>query len=184
MDAVRMGAMIDAEGFDSRYEELFGDLVALSRSLGAGPDAEDVAQEALLHARAHLGELRDPDKLRPWVRRIAVRGACRARRRKHKAGGEDQFERLPTAQVPDVDVAAAIAGLPERERIAVTLVFGLGYRQDEAADLMGVAAGTVYSSIWRARRKLARLLAEDGGSGGASGPAATSAAAPNGRSGR
>ena len=53
------------------------------------------------------------------------------------------------------------AGLPERERVAVTLVFGLGYRQDEAADLMGVAAGTVYSSIWRARRKLARLLADD-----------------------
>jgi DNA-directed RNA polymerase specialized sigma24 family protein len=27
--------------------------------------------------------------------------------------------------------------------------------------LMGVAAGTVYSSIWRARRKLARALADD-----------------------
>jgi RNA polymerase sigma-70 factor (ECF subfamily) len=175
-----MGAMIDAEGFDSRYEELFGDLVALARSLGAGPDAEDVAQEALLHARGHLRELRDPDKLRPWVRRIAVRGACRARRRNYAAGGEDQFEKVPAAQVPDVDVAAAIAGLPERERVAVTLVFGLGYRQDEAADLMGVAAGTVYSSIWRARRKLARLLAEDEPSAGAAAPAL----APNGRNGR
>jgi RNA polymerase sigma-70 factor (ECF subfamily) len=182
MDAVGMGAMIDAEGFDSRYEELFGDLVALARSLGAGPDAEDVAQEALLHARDHLRELRDPDKLRPWVRRIAVRGACRARRLNRAAGGEDQFERVPAAQVPDVDVdvAAAIAGLPERERVAVTLVFGLGYRQDEAADLMGVAAGTVYSSIWRARRKLARLLAEDEPSVGAAAPAL----APNGRNGR
>jgi RNA polymerase sigma factor (sigma-70 family) len=180
MDAVRMGAMIDAEGFDSRYEELFGDLVALARSLGAGPDAEDVAQEALLHARGHLRELRDPDKLRPWVRRIAVRGACRARRRNYAAGGEDQFEKVPAAQIPDVDVAAAIAGLPERERVAVTLVFGLGYRQDEAADLMGVAAGTVYSSIWRARRKLARLLAEDEPSAGAAAPAA----APNGRNRR
>ena len=58
-------------------------------------------------------------------------------------------------------MAAAIAGLPERERLAVTLVYGLGYRQDEAAELMGVASGTVYSSIWRARRKLARLLADD-----------------------
>jgi DNA-directed RNA polymerase specialized sigma24 family protein len=79
-----------------------------------------------------------------------------------------------------VDVAVAIAGLPERERVAVTLVFGLGYRQDEAADLMGVAAGTVYSSIWRARRKLARLLAEDEPSAGAAAPAL----APNGRNGR
>jgi DNA-directed RNA polymerase specialized sigma24 family protein len=46
----------------------------------------------------------------------------------------------------------------------VTLVFGLGYRQDEAAELMGVAAGTIYSSIWPARRKLARVLAADDGS--------------------
>jgi hypothetical protein len=43
MEDVGLGAMIDAEGFDSRYEELFGDLVALARSLGAGPDAEDDA---------------------------------------------------------------------------------------------------------------------------------------------
>jgi RNA polymerase sigma factor (sigma-70 family) len=170
-----MGAMIDAEGFDARYEELFGDLVILARSLGAGPDAEDVAQEALVHARGHLHQLRDPDKLRPWVRRMTIRGACRARRRHHAVGRQDQFERLPATQVPDVDVAAAIAGLPERERVAVTLVFGLGYRQDEAADLMGVAAGTVYSSIWRARRKMARLLAED---------VPTATATANGRNGR
>ncbi|HEX7612400.1 MAG TPA: RNA polymerase sigma factor, partial [Candidatus Limnocylindrales bacterium] len=138
-----------------------GDLSALARALGAGSDAEDVAQEALLEARSHLHQLRDPDKLRAWVRRIAVRGACRARRRHMADLAEEQIERLPVTELPDFDVAAAIAGLPERERVAVTLVYGLGYRQDEAADLMGVAAGTVYSSIWRARRKLARVLADD-----------------------
>ena len=153
--------MIDLEGFDSQYGALFGDLSDLARALGAGPDAEDVAQEALLDARSHLHQLRDPDKLRAWVRRIAVRGACRARRRHMADLAEEQVERLPVTELPNLDVATAIAGLPERERVAVTLVYGLGYRQDEAADLMGVAAGTVYSSIWRARRKLARVLADD-----------------------
>ena len=153
--------MIDLEGFDSQYGALFDDLVALARALGAGPDAEDVAQEALLEARGHLHQLRDPDKLRAWVRRMAIRGACQARRRGVADLDAQHVERLPTSNVPDVDVAAAIAGLPERERVAVTLVFGLGYRQDEAAELMGIAAGTVYSSVWRARRKLARLLAAD-----------------------
>jgi RNA polymerase sigma-70 factor (ECF subfamily) len=153
--------MTDLEGFDSRYSALFDDLVALARAVGAGAEAEDVAQEALLEARGHLHQLRDPNKLRAWVRRIAIRGACRARRRGSAYLGAEHLERLPETSFPDVDVAAAIAGLPDRERLAVTLVFGLGYRQDEAADLMGVAAGTVYSSIWRARRKLARLLAED-----------------------
>lgn len=153
--------MIDLEGFDSQYGALFGDLAALARALGAGPDAEDVAQEALLHARGHLHQLREPDKLRAWVRSMAVRGACRARRRRIADLDAEHLECLPTVDVPNVDVAAAIAGLPERERLAVTLVFGLGYRQDEAAELMGIASGTVYSSVWRARRKLARLLAED-----------------------
>ena len=137
--------MIDLEGFDSQYGVLFADLTALARALGAGPDAQDVAQEALLHARGHLDQLRDPEKLRAWVRCLDAQ----------------HVERLPAAELPDVDVAAAVAGLPERERIAVTLVYGLGYRQDEAAELMGVASGTVYSSVWRARRKLAYLLAED-----------------------
>jgi RNA polymerase sigma-70 factor (ECF subfamily) len=161
MEAVTKGAMIDAERFDSRYAALFSDLVALARALGAGPDAEDVAQDALLHARSRLHQLRDPEKLRAWVRTMAVRGACRARRRHRFGLGAEHVELLPATELPDVDVAAAIAGLPDRERVAVTLVFGLGYRQDEAAELMGVAAGTVYSSIWRARRKLARLLATD-----------------------
>ena len=161
MEAVIAGEMIDREGFDAQYGALFGDLTSLARALGAGPDAEDVAQEALLHARGHLHQLRDPAKLRAWVRLIAVRGACRARSRHFADLEVEHVERLPAAEFPDVDVAAAVAGLPERERLAVTLVYGLGYRQDEAAELMGVASGTVYSSVWRARRKLARLLAAD-----------------------
>jgi RNA polymerase sigma-70 factor (ECF subfamily) len=156
--------MTELEGFDSRYGALFADLVTLARALGAGADAEDVAQEALIEARGNLQHLRDPDKLRAWVRRIAIRGAGRARRRNLACLDAEHVERLPITTVPDVDVADAIAGLPDRERLAVTLVFGLGYRQDEAAELMGVAAGTVYSSIWRARRKLARVLAADDGS--------------------
>jgi RNA polymerase sigma-70 factor (ECF subfamily) len=169
MEAVTVGPMIDAEGFDSRYAALFRDLVALARALGAGPDAEDVAQDALLHARSRLHQLRDPEKLRAWVRTMAVRGASRARRRRVAEAGPGQIERLPLIELPDVDVAGAIASLPERERVAVTLVFGLGYRQDEAAELMGIAAGTVYSSIWRARRKLARLLADEPISGSVEG---------------
>jgi RNA polymerase sigma-70 factor, ECF subfamily len=153
--------MINREMLDSQYSALFRDLVVLARALGAGGDSEDVAQEALLQARSRVDQLRDPHKLRAWVRRIAVRGACRARSARLDKLDDLAVERLPAASMPDVDVAAAIAGLPERERIALTLVFGLGYRQDEAAGLMGIAPGTVYSSIWRARRKLARLLADD-----------------------
>jgi RNA polymerase sigma-70 factor (ECF subfamily) len=162
MGAVTIGTMIDTEGFDSQYQMMFRDLVSLARSLGADGDAEDVAQEAILDARRRLHQLRNADSLRAWVRRIAIRGAGRARRRLAASGALVE-ERQPLTAMPDVDIATAIATLPERERLAVTLVFGLGFRQDEAAELMGVASGTVYSSVWRARRKLAHLLAVDEG---------------------
>src|SRR5674476_1056023 len=68
MEAIAVGEMIDLEGFDSQFGALFGDLSALARALGAGSDAEDVAQEALLEARSHLHQLRDTEKLRAWVR--------------------------------------------------------------------------------------------------------------------
>jgi hypothetical protein len=39
VEAIAAGEMTDLEGFDSQYGALFGDLAALARALGAGPDA-------------------------------------------------------------------------------------------------------------------------------------------------
>lgn len=48
--------------------------------LGNQGDAEDVAQEALLRAWLALGDLRDVDGFRPWLRQIATRQAFNHRR--------------------------------------------------------------------------------------------------------
>ena len=58
-----------------------------------------------------------------------------------------------------LDCSEAVARLPERERLAMALVYGLGYGQEEAAQVLGVARGTVAASLWKARQKLARELA-------------------------
>jgi RNA polymerase sigma-70 factor, ECF subfamily len=147
--------------FDASYDELFGELAGFCRALGAGGDAEDIAQETLLVGRAELGGLRDPGRLRPWLRRIAVRAVMRGHRRRRTTQIEDGAL-VPTASDLGIDAAAAIGRLPERERLAVVLVYGMGYQQEEAADLLGIRRGTVAASLWKARRRLARDLIDYG----------------------
>jgi len=145
---------------DASYSELFADLTSLCRGLGAGSSAEDIAQESLLHARERSDQLRDADKLRPWVRRIAARRTFEhLRRQKHPPPFDHATEFVPVDPTISIDVSAAVTALPPRERAAIVLVYGFGYEQEEAADVMGVTRGTVATLLHRARRHLAERLA-------------------------
>ena len=146
--------------FDADYNQNFADLTALCRALGAGASAEDIAQDAILHARERHDQLRDESKLQPWLRRIAARRTFEhLRRQKRREADAVAAVFLPVDPSISVDVSAAITRLPDRERVAVVLVYGLGYEQEEAAAVMGVTRGTVATLLHRARRHLAESLA-------------------------
>lgn len=151
------------ERFDVDYNRFFADLTALCRALGAGSAAEDLAQESILHARERHSQLRDESKLEPWLRRIAARRTFEYLRhqRRHEAREPDDaaVAFLPVDPSISIDVAAAITRLPERERVAVVLVYALGYEQEEAATVMNVTRGTVATLLHRGRRHLAERLA-------------------------
>ncbi|MFI5258707.1 MAG: RNA polymerase sigma factor [Candidatus Limnocylindrales bacterium] len=145
--------------FDADYTKHFADLTALCRALGAGSSAEDIAQDALLHARERQDQLRDETKLLAWLRRIAARRALdHLRRQPRYAPGDTVRAFVPVDPSISIDVSAAVTRLPERERVAVVLVYGLGYEQEEAAAVMGVTRGTVATLLHRARRHLAERL--------------------------
>jgi RNA polymerase sigma-70 factor (ECF subfamily) len=147
------------DGFDDNYTKHFADLTALCRALGAGSSAEDIAQDALLHAREHRQQLRDESKLGPWLRRIAARRTFEYLRHQRRRDFEEPARAfIPVDPSISIDVSAAITLLPERERQAVGLVYGLGYEQEEAASVMGVTRGTVATLLHRARRHLAERL--------------------------
>ena len=146
------------DAFDAAYGRLFAELTRLCRALGAAGSAEDIAQEALIEGRGQLGQLRDEASLRPWLRTIAVRRVSR-QRSKDRPTSLQEPSYLPVDPDLGLDTSAAVARLPERERIAVVLVHGLGYRQEEAAAMLGVRRGTVAASLWKARQRLARDLA-------------------------
>ena len=57
-------------------------MVALARTVLAGdPEAEDLVQEAFVHAWQRLGSLRKPESFPAWMRRIVVRRCLRWARR-------------------------------------------------------------------------------------------------------
>jgi RNA polymerase sigma factor (sigma-70 family) len=80
------------------------------------PDASDVSQVALLRLWTHIHELRDDERVGPWlattVRNESVRLLRSAGRQVPVAGEDDEFEPDPTGQ-PEID-----AGLLRTEREA------------------------------------------------------------------
>ena len=66
--------------------------------------------------------------------------------------------RIPSAPCSVSDCAAALATLPERQRLVVTLFDAEGFSHAEIADLVGAPEGTVRSELFHARRALREEL--------------------------
>jgi RNA polymerase sigma-70 factor (ECF subfamily) len=152
------GVTVADSPIDAEYAVLLRELTSLARAVGAGDESEDIAQETLLHGREKLQQLREAGQLRPWLRKSAVRRALSYRRRASRWARAEAPAWSPTDTALGLDMAAAILELPARERIALSLVYGLGYSQSEAADALGIQRGTIATSLFRARQKFAHAL--------------------------
>lgn len=128
------------------------------------PTAEDVTQEAFIHAFRSLGRFRGTSKFSTWLFRItrncavdAIRRRERERRRDRAAAPQPEPVRDPSLRTA---IDQAVEGLPSdlREAFVLIEVLGLSYR--EAAVVLGVLAGTLKSRMHRARRLLVTALEE------------------------
>jgi RNA polymerase sigma-70 factor, ECF subfamily len=128
---------------------------------------DDVLQEAYLKAFASISRFRGQASTRTWLYRI-VYNACldqlKRRRRQPVAQYVDAASGDSSAQTDlRLSLAAALAALPPEERAAVLLVDAEGLSYEEAAAIVGVAAGTIASRLSRARAALRRALREPEG---------------------
>lgn len=140
--------------------------------------AEDVTQEAFLSAYRALAQFRGGN-VRSWVLTIVANGArdtlrSPARRRttsleRHLEGTDPggswaSADPLPERAAEQAETArivrAAVARLPDDQRLLVGLVDLEGLDYEEAAAVAGVALGTVKSRLFRARAHLRELLRE------------------------
>lgn len=131
-------------------------------------DADDAAQDAFLSA---LDRIETYDRKRPfgpWLMRIASNAAIDLLRRRSVRKAEVIDETIaargtgPDRHAESAELKerlhAALAALPERQRVAVTLFDLEGYAHAEIAASLGIPEGTVRSDVFHARRKLREAL--------------------------
>jgi RNA polymerase sigma-70 factor (ECF subfamily) len=160
--------------------QAFGELVAryddrlrgLAWSLlGDAERMDDALQDAYLKAYVGLGRFDGRSGFGTWLYRI-VYNACvdelrRGRRRPAPVDATDHAPDQPTDRSgPDGAAVASdlatrvLQALPTDQRATVVLVDGHGFDTRTAAEILGVAHGTVRSRLSRARAH-ARQIIED-----------------------
>jgi RNA polymerase sigma-70 factor, ECF subfamily len=129
-------------------------------------DAEDVAQEVLLKALRSLRDLRDPERLRPWLVRASFRRALDHRRAEMRRAHREEEATLG-GPWPECDPAAAeftgrvfraVDELPEKLRLVLILSALEGHGSRQVAELLGLPEGTVKSRLHHARKALQEKL--------------------------
>ena len=150
----------EAAAFDELYRRYVHRLAAYGSHLLGDPAAgDDVAQSTLLKAYGALRDGRVPDKMRPWLFRIAHNTAIDlvVRRREFPA---DELPELASRDTEPLAGAlvAALAALPERQRRVFVLRELHGMRIAEAALELGLASTQVEQALFAARNRLAELL--------------------------
>jgi len=132
-----------------------------SRMCGSALDGEDLVQDVLAQAFFHLHTLQDPERLEPWLFRIAHRKCIdflRADRAVTMSYDEASDPRSVAADEPIADTLAPLIGeLPPKERAAVVLKDLLEYRLEEVAEVVDSTVGGVKAALHRGRAKLRAL---------------------------
>jgi RNA polymerase sigma-70 factor (ECF subfamily) len=170
VEAVDHAVDAECERFVRRIYDEHGTALLRFAARLVGEDrclAEDILQEAAVRAWRHSGVLRRQEAgLRPWlftvVRNLAIDGH-RARAVRPVSAGpveelvlpvQDHVERSLTRHV----VRDALDDLTAQQRQVLHQVYYLGHTASEAAEVLGVARGTVKSRTFYAVRALRSAL--------------------------
>jgi len=142
---------------------------------GQPEDAEEVAQETLLKVFASIDQLREPERVRAWVFRIA-RNACLMQRRKSifAPAHESSLDELPaigetpdSAEAPDrallkdelrAVLDRMILELPTAYRAVVVLRDLEELSTEETAEILGLKPDAVKTRLHRARLAMRQTL--------------------------
>ncbi|MGU3498503.1 sigma-70 family RNA polymerase sigma factor [Mycobacterium sp. C31M] len=140
-------------------------------------DAEDLLQDALMHAFMGFHRFEPGTNLNAWLFRILHNRWISGYRMKQRRPAEYAVESIAELDlpartvhacsaeataldcVPDAEIKAALEQLPEGFRTALYYADVQGLTYAETADVMGTPIGTVMSRVFRARTQLRAALA-------------------------
>ncbi len=156
---------------DSDFKDQLGQVIphlrAFGRSLSGNRDlADDLVQETLMKAWAARQRFQAGTNMRAWTF-IILRNLYLSQMRRARFKGEwddlvaDRVLAAPASQDKHVelgDMQRALLHLPQPQREALILVGAGGFAYEEAAEICGVAVGTIKSRVARGRVALEGLL--------------------------
>lgn len=130
--------------------------------------AADCVQDVFCAAATRLSQLRDGDKLRPWLYAIARNECLRCIRAR---GRERVYDEVPEAESGEAGpdtlaarselanlIAEAAGGLSERDRSVLELAYRHGLDGPELAEALGVSAANAKKMTQRLRETIERSL--------------------------
>ena len=168
VEPVEHVALSDPE-FKKQLAQVIPHLRAFGRSLSGSRDlADDLVQETLLKAWAARQRFQAGTNMRAWTF-IILRNLYLSQMRRARFKGEwddlvaDRILAAPASQDKHVELAdmqRALMHLPQPQREALILVGAGGFAYEEAAEICGVAVGTIKSRVARGRVALEALLSD------------------------
>ena len=158
-----------------------GDEVAFARIVAAHHDdmariayfvcgdldiAEEAEQSAWTVAYRRLKDLRDPDRLRPWLMAIAANEARQIARSRHRRTVREISVADPSRprdidQAAMIDLGEALARLDPKDRAIVGLRFVGGFESAEIGRAIGMTASGVRVRLHRLLERLRKDLGDD-----------------------
>ncbi|WP_169454348.1 RNA polymerase sigma factor [Catelliglobosispora koreensis] len=155
----------DPRGLDGAYRRYAGPLLSYSRSLiGDGDAAADAVQDTFLLASRNIGQLRDPDRLRPWLYAIARHEALRQLKQRAR---HEPLETAPEPVQDTLDLASAVhseeiasvvhaakSGLSDGAREIAELAIRHNMSAPEIAAVMDVPLNHAHAQLSKAREQL------------------------------
>ena len=159
---VRNAAAGNRSAFTELVATYHADMIRLAMVVTSDPDlATDAAQAAWSVAWRKIGQLRDPDRIRPWLLTIAANEARQAlRRRSHLVAMPAVMAESSSPERDPIDameLTRALATLRPEDRRLVGLRYVSGFSATELAPILGISPEGVRS---RLKRILARLRTE------------------------
>ena len=137
-------------------------------------DAEDITQDIWAAMPAKLRNWRGEAKVTSWLHRIALNAAKDALRksatRARTTAGYAEMQDLSRGEAADTEkrlswLQAALGTLSEDLRATAALTLGEQMNFAEAADVLGVAEGTIAWRMSEIRRRLKTMASKDNGLG-------------------
>lgn len=166
--------MTEIEAF---YRQHIEAATRFARYVDRSPDADDLAQEALIRCARRADVLREPKAARAYVFRAITRlamdrsrGSSRRTRRELAVVGGGQVYGAPLGSadrsvedtVADLDLRRALDVLSIEQRSVVVLRYWLDYSEAQIATTLGIKPGTVKSRLSLAIEVLRPVLAPAG----------------------